>query len=111
MVFTVSAWKFSYTTSITVLTWRQLYGIKKGLVNDHEHLFPTKTLSYTAINLNRTHSKPNTGNGPTDDDENQLRASTQKLLTFVEREHVALVIFGHDGLQWQTLKKAPEYYG
>jgi hypothetical protein len=23
---------------------------------------------------------------------------------------VALVIFGHDGEQWQTLKKAPAYY-
>ena len=42
--------------------------------------------------------------------EEQLRASTRKLLDLVEREHVTLVIFGHDGLQWQTLKKAPAYY-
>ncbi len=48
---------------------------------------------------------------PTDENEEQLRASTRKLLALVEREHVALVVFGHDGLQWQTLKKAPEYYG
>ena len=47
---------------------------------------------------------------PTDDNEEQLRASTRKLLYLVEREHVALVIFGHDGEQWQTLKKAPAYY-
>src|SRR5205823_2713379 len=47
---------------------------------------------------------------PMDDNEEQLRASTRKLLDVVEREHVALVIFGHDGLQWQTLKKAPAYY-
>ncbi len=47
---------------------------------------------------------------PTDDDEEQLRASTQKLLNLVEREHVTLVMFGHDGAQWKTLKKAPEYY-
>jgi len=47
---------------------------------------------------------------PLDDDEEQLRASTRKLLDLVEREHVALVIFGHDGQQWQTLKKAPAYY-
>lgn len=47
---------------------------------------------------------------PTDDDEPQLRASTQKLLTIVEREQVQLVIFGHDGAQWQTLKLAPLYY-
>jgi N-acyl homoserine lactone hydrolase len=47
---------------------------------------------------------------PLDDDEEQLRASTRKLLDLVEREHVGLVIFGHDGQQWQTLKKAPDYY-
>ena len=40
----------------------------------------------------------------------QLRASTQKLIDLVEREHVELVIVGHDGPQWQTLKKSPEYY-
>ena len=44
------------------------------------------------------------------ENEEQLRASTRKLLDLVEREHVALVIFGHDGQQWQTLKKAPAYY-
>ncbi len=47
---------------------------------------------------------------PADDNEEQLRASTRKLLELVEREQVALVIFGHDGQQWQTLKKAPDYY-
>ncbi|HLZ61949.1 MAG TPA: N-acyl homoserine lactonase family protein [Ktedonosporobacter sp.] len=47
---------------------------------------------------------------PMDDNEEQLRASTQKLLDLVEREQVALVIFGHDGQQWQTLRKAPAYY-
>jgi N-acyl homoserine lactone hydrolase len=47
---------------------------------------------------------------PGDDNEEQLRASTSKLLDVVEREQVALVIFGHDGQQWQTLKKAPAYY-
>jgi N-acyl homoserine lactone hydrolase len=47
---------------------------------------------------------------PMDDNEEQLRASTRKLLELVEREHVALVVFGHDGQQWQTLKKAPAYY-
>ncbi|HEU5227942.1 MAG TPA: N-acyl homoserine lactonase family protein [Ktedonobacteraceae bacterium] len=44
------------------------------------------------------------------EDEERLRASTRKLQELVEREHVALVVFGHDGLQWQTLKKAPTYY-
>ncbi len=47
---------------------------------------------------------------PTDDNEEQLRASTRKLLDLVARDQVALVIFGHDGQQWQTLKKAPSYY-
>ncbi len=47
---------------------------------------------------------------PLDDNEEQLRASTRKLLNPVEYEQVALVIFGHDGQQWQTLKKAPAYY-
>jgi N-acyl homoserine lactone hydrolase len=47
---------------------------------------------------------------PGDDNEEQLRASTRKLLDLVERERAALVIFGHDGQQWQALKKAPAYY-
>ena len=47
---------------------------------------------------------------PLDDDEVQLRASTRKLLDLVEREHVALVVCGHDAEQWQTLKKAPDSY-
>ena len=47
---------------------------------------------------------------PIDDNEEQLRASTRKLLELVEREQVALVIFGHDGKQWQALKRAPDYY-
>jgi N-acyl homoserine lactone hydrolase len=47
---------------------------------------------------------------PLDDDEEQLRASTRKLIDVVAREQVRLVIFGHDGDQWQTLKKAPDFY-
>ncbi|MBV9229271.1 MAG: N-acyl homoserine lactonase family protein [Chloroflexi bacterium] len=39
-----------------------------------------------------------------------LRASTRKLLDLVQREQVTLTVFGHDAPQWQTLKKAPEYY-
>lgn len=45
-----------------------------------------------------------------DDDAEQLRASTGKLLDLVAREQVALVVFGHDGQQWRTLKKAPAWY-
>jgi len=39
-----------------------------------------------------------------------IRASTIKLLDLVEREQIGLVIFGHDQAQWETLKKAPEFY-
>lgn len=37
-------------------------------------------------------------------------ASVIKLLDLVEREHIGLVIFGHDTEQWQGLKTLPEYY-
>src|SRR5438876_4031451 len=47
---------------------------------------------------------------PFDDNEEQLRASTRKLLDVVEREHVALVVCGDDGEQWQTWRRAPDYY-
>ena len=47
---------------------------------------------------------------PNDDNEEQLLASTRKLLDLVEREQVQLVVFGHDGQQWKGLKKAPEFY-
>ena len=47
---------------------------------------------------------------PTDHDEAQLRASTCKLLQIVEREKISLVVFGHDGKQWQILRRYPEFY-
>ncbi len=43
-------------------------------------------------------------------DAEAIRASTRKLLDLVEREHIDLVIFGHDKQQWEALKKAPAYY-
>jgi N-acyl homoserine lactone hydrolase len=43
-------------------------------------------------------------------DAEAIRASTMKLLDLVEREHIGLVIFGHDKEQWETLKQAPEFY-
>jgi N-acyl homoserine lactone hydrolase len=45
-----------------------------------------------------------------DPDAAAIRASTNKLLDLVEREKVGLVIFGHEGEQWEGLKKLPEYY-
>jgi N-acyl homoserine lactone hydrolase len=47
---------------------------------------------------------------PMDMDVEMLRASTRKLLALAQREQVPLTIFGHDGEQWQTLKKVPEFY-
>lgn len=47
---------------------------------------------------------------PTDDDEIQLRNSTQKLRDLVAQLNIQLVIFGHDGEQWRRLKHAPDYY-
>lgn len=46
---------------------------------------------------------------PTDEDAQGVCASTIKLLDLVAHEKVALVVFGHDAEQWQTLKKAPAY--
>jgi N-acyl homoserine lactone hydrolase len=48
--------------------------------------------------------------GPRDENIEMMHASTRKLIGLVQREHVSLVIFGHDGEQWQTLRKAPDFY-
>ena len=48
--------------------------------------------------------------GPGDMDEEMLNVSTRKLLELSQREQVQLTIFGHDGDQWRTLKKAPDFY-
>jgi N-acyl homoserine lactone hydrolase len=54
-----------------------------------------------------TRDEPDDGSNP---DAEAIRASTIKLLDLVEREHVGLVIFGHDKEQWEILKKAPAFY-
>ena len=66
-------------------------------------------LAIDAVMMQRLFS-PGRKAWPHDENEEQLRASTQKLLAIAESENVSLVVFGHDGLQWQTLKKAPEFY-
>ncbi len=66
-------------------------------------------LAIDAVALERLFT-PDRQKWPIDDDEEQLRASTRKLLDLAAREQVTLVVFGHDGQQWQTLKKAPAYY-
>ena len=54
-----------------------------------------------------TRDEPADGGNP---DAKATRAGTLKLLDLVERDHIGLVIFGHDKEQWATLKKVPEYY-
>lgn len=44
------------------------------------------------------------------EDADRLRASTRKLLELVSREKVALTVFHHDGGQWKTLRRAPDFY-
>ncbi len=39
-----------------------------------------------------------------------VRATTRKLLDLAANEHANLIVFGHDGEQWRTLKKSPEFY-
>jgi N-acyl homoserine lactone hydrolase len=46
----------------------------------------------------------------TSPDAEAIRASTIKLLDRVEREQIALVIFGHEQAQWETLKQLPDFY-
>jgi N-acyl homoserine lactone hydrolase len=53
---------------------------------------------------------PDRRSWPLDDDGEQLVASTRKLIGIAERQRASLVVFGHDGLQWQSLKRAPNFY-
>ena len=54
-----------------------------------------------------TRDEQDDGSNP---DAEAIRVSTIKLLDLVEREHIRLVIFGHDQGQWETFKQAPEFY-
>ena len=66
------------------------------------------TIDAVAFSKGFTRDEQEDGSGP---DAAAIRASTIKLLDLTEREHVGLVIFGHDQAQWKELKKLPEYYG
>jgi N-acyl homoserine lactone hydrolase len=48
--------------------------------------------------------------GPADMDPVAKRASVRKLLDVADREGAKLIVFGHSGEQWATLKHSPEYY-
>ena len=47
---------------------------------------------------------------PADENADELRASTVKLLDLVKELDVRLVVFGHDGAQWRDLRLAPSFY-
>lgn len=66
-------------------------------------------LAIDAVSMERQFT-PERSATPLDDDEARLQASTRKLLDLVAREEVQLVVFGHDGEQWQSLRKAPDWY-
>lgn len=66
-------------------------------------------LAIDAVMMQRLFT-PDRNAWPNDDNQEQLRASTGKLLTIVRDQKVRLVVFGHDGLQWNTLKRAPDFY-
>ncbi|MGA2096688.1 MAG: N-acyl homoserine lactonase family protein [Candidatus Acidiferrum sp.] len=66
-------------------------------------------LAIDAVILERLFTIERKGS-PMDDNEDQLLASTRKLLELVQRERVQLIVFGHDGSQWANLKKAPAFY-
>ncbi len=66
-------------------------------------------LAVDAVPFRDGFTREATGAGTGPDDET-TRASIIKLLDLVEREQVALVVFGHDADQWRTLAKAPASY-
>ena len=65
------------------------------------------TIDAVSFAVGYTRNAPDDGTNP---DAKAIQASTNKLLDLVEREHIGLVIFGHDAAQWETLKKAPAFY-
>jgi N-acyl homoserine lactone hydrolase len=54
-----------------------------------------------------TRDQQDDGSNP---DAEATRASTIKLIDLAEREHIGLVVFGHDKAQWDGLKKLPAFY-
>jgi N-acyl homoserine lactone hydrolase len=54
--------------------------------------------------------RPDREAAPMDLDAAGAIQSTLKLLDVAQREQVALVVHGHDGAQWATLRTAPEFY-
>lgn len=65
------------------------------------------TIDAVPFGVGFTRDEPDEDSNP---DAAATHASTIKLIDLVEREHIELVIFGHDQAQWNTLKKAPAFY-
>ncbi|WP_027482353.1 N-acyl homoserine lactonase family protein [Deinococcus pimensis] len=65
-------------------------------------------LTVDAVPFREHFTRDGTGGGP---DDEAVRASVVKLMDLAEREQDALVVFGHDRAQWETLRQLPEYYG
>ena len=66
-------------------------------------------LAIDAVSI-QEHFTPDRPGGPMDADADGAIASTRKLIDLAEKKHASLVIFGHDGPQWSTLKLLPDYY-
>jgi len=47
---------------------------------------------------------------PVDDNLDEMIASTKRIMDLEAQENAAMVVFGHDGDQWASLKKLPEFY-
>lgn len=56
------------------------------------------------------HLAPDSSEILQDIDTDAKRASVRKLLAIAEREGVQLIIFGHDPVQWRTLRRSPDFY-
>lgn len=66
-------------------------------------------LAIDAVMLGRQFS-PDRSATPVDENADQLRASTVKLLDLASQLGAKLVVFGHDGAQWRDLRLAPSFY-
>ena len=82
-------------------------GHQSVLLRLHER--GTILLTIDAVAVQASFTRDRVG-GPMDMNADDAIASTQKLLDIAQREHVALIIYGHDAHQWPSLKKLPEYY-
>jgi N-acyl homoserine lactone hydrolase len=96
--------------------------LKFRLIDGDTELFPglrvIETNGHTKGHQSVIVTLPNTGVAltldrklrPVDDNLEEMIASTQKIMDIQKQEQAAMIVFGHDGPQWATLKKLPEFY-